>query len=220
MWFLKYKYKHSDCIYSPKLIELGLNVFFHHLNSYIKGNYIYTSSAQYLEGNIVEIKKYERYLKKHKKILKIERHKKIVFVLARHRKDIKIYPKIYNSMLIYPAPAFLDKEGFEITEVASWDRKKLQELIKALEETKTTESFEILEFKEKILDDIYISKLMPKLPKKQKEAIKLAFREGYYKFPKKVSLDKLSKKSKVSKPTYRENLRKAEAKILPKFLPQ
>ncbi|MDD5191576.1 MAG: helix-turn-helix domain-containing protein, partial [Candidatus Nanoarchaeia archaeon] len=110
------------------------------------------------------------------------------------------------------------KEGFEITEVACWDRKVLQDLINSLEKNKTTTYFEILQFNEKKMEEMYISKLLPKLPIKQKEAITLALKNGYYNYPRKVNLDKLAKVSKVSKQTFRENLRKAEAKIIPKFI--
>lgn len=218
MWYLKFKYKHSDCIYSPKLKELGLSIFFYHIGNYVKGKYIYTSAIQYLVGDKKKIGKYIAYMEKHNKIMKIKVYNDVIFTLARHKKDLEIYRTIYNPLFIYPSPAYLNKEGFEITEVACWERKPLQNLIKTFEKGETTLHFEILQFSEKGIEDIYISRLLPKLPLKQEKAIKLAFQKGYYSFPRRINLEELSKITKVSKPTFRENLRKAEAKIIPRLI--
>ena len=218
MWYLKFKYKHSDCIYAPKLKELDLNGFFYHANNYTKGNFVYTSAIIRLVGDELNIKRYVRYLKNHKAIVKIEVYDKIMFVLAKHKRDVLIYEIIYNPALIYPAPAYMSKEGFEIIEVASWERKAIENLISSYEKSKTTEYFEILQFKDRKMDELYISRLLPKLPPKQKEAITLAFKNKYYSFPRKINLDELAKFMKVSKQTFRENLRKAEAKIIPTFI--
>jgi predicted DNA binding protein len=218
MWYLKFKYKHSDCFSAPKLQELNLNVSHFYLGNYVKGNYIYTSAIQHLKGEEKNIKKYIRYLKNHKDIVKIETYGDVIFLQAKHKKDLSLYTAIYNPAFIYPAPAYLSKEGFEIIEVACWDKKPLSELIDSIEKNKTTEHFEILSFIEKEMDEIYVARLLPNLPKKQKEAIKLAYQLGYYKFPRKISLDRLAKIAKVSKSTFRENLKKAEEKLIPKLI--
>jgi len=84
-----------------------------------------------------------------------------------------------------------------------------------MESSKTTTFFKVLRFEEKNIDDIYILRLLPGLPKKQKDAISLAYKSGYYQFPKKTNLNKLAK---VSKQTFQENLKKAEAKLMPLLL--
>lgn len=218
MWYLKYKYNHSDCIYAPKLQELNLSGFFYHLGRYVKGNYVYTSAMLHLAGDEKNIKSYARYMKNHKKVVRTEAYGNVIFTLARHKKELELYSAVYDPIFIYPAPAYLSKEGFEIIEVACWDRKPLQELIKAVRKTRTTTYFEILRFVERKVDDIYVTRLLPGLPQKQEEAIKLAFRHGYYRFPRRTSLDKLAAMAGVSKPTFRENLRKAEAKLIPKLI--
>ncbi len=220
MWYLKFKYIHNDCIYAPKLKELGLSVFHFGIGNYIKGNYVYTSIFQKLIGKPENINRYFDYLKQHKQIIKIESSEDTTFILARHNKDLDVYNKIYSPELIYVMPSYLSKEGFEIVELACWSKEPLNNLIKSIEKSKTTEYFKILQFKDKKLEDIYISKLLPKLPEKQEEAIKLAFNKGYYEFPRKINLDDLAKLAKVSKQTFRENLRKAEIKLLPLIAPK
>jgi hypothetical protein len=49
---------------------------------------------------------------------------------------------------------------------------------------------------------------------KQTEAMLLAFREGYYRSPRKVTTAGLAKKFGTSRPTYEEHLRKAENKMI------
>jgi len=94
----------------------------------------------------------------------------------------------------------------------------LQELINVFENSKNVIHFEILRFEEKSIDDVYILKLFPELPKKQKQAIELAYSSGYYIYPKKTNLDKLAKIVGVSKQTFQENLKKAEARLMPLLL--
>lgn len=218
MWYLKIKYKHSDCIYSSKLQELNLSVHFYYLGRYEEKEHVYTSAMQHVLGDKSNVRKYARYLKKHKNIAKIEVYNDIIISLAKHKKEIEIYYTGYDPLLLHPSPAYLSEDGFEIIEFACWQRKPLEEVIKKFEKGKTTTYFEILQFNEKSMEDIYVARLLPKLPEKQEEAIKLAFQNGYYDFPRKINLDKLAKIKKVSKPTFRENLRKAEAKLMPKLI--
>lgn len=218
MWYLKFKYKHSDCIYASKLEELNLTGQFQYMGCYVKDNYVYTSAILQLSGNDSNIKKYIQYLKNNEKIEKIEIHKNAIFILAKHKKELGLYRATYDSIFIHPTPAYLSDDGFEIVEIACWDRKPLEELIAALKQNKTTTYFELLKFVSKKMDNIYVSKLLPELSPKQNDAIKLAFSNGYYEFPKKINLDELANISCVSKPTFRENLRKAEAKLMPKLV--
>ena len=60
--------------------------------------------------------------------------------------------------------------------------------------------------------DFFIPQLHPKLSPKQKEAVELAVKNGYYEFPRKIDLEGLAKLSKVKRQTYQENLRRAEKK--------
>lgn len=218
MWHLKFKCRHSDCIYAPKLKELKLSVFFHHLGYYTKGNSVRTSALQYVVGEQNGIEKYVRYLKSHDKISKIEAYGNVILSEAKH--GLKVYAEAYNPVFMHPAPAYLSRDGFEIVEVACWERKPLEKLIGAIKSNETTTHFEILDFREKMMDDVYVSRLLPKLSKKQNEAVRLAFRHGYYRFPRQTNLGKLAKMSGVSKATFRENLRRAESRLMPNLFPE
>ncbi len=60
-----------------------------------------------------------------------------------------------------------------------------------------------------------IYSLLPKLTKKQKQALILAVENNYYGYPRKIKLEKLAKIMKISLSTYQFHLAKAEAKLLP-----
>ena len=217
MWYLKFKIKHSDCVLAPLVEKYGLQVEFYPLGHYILGNYVYTSAIQTVKGDEGDIKNYIRDLKKDKRIQKIE-VSKVIFTLTKEPSSLKTYQAIYNSKLLYITPGFNSPDGKEIWEIACWDRKPLQDLINIMEKSPTTTYFKILRFEEKNMDDIYILQLFPQLPKKQKDAIELAYKSGYYQFPKKTDLNKLAKISRVSKSTFQENLKKAEARLMPLLL--
>ena len=55
------------------------------------------------------------------------------------------------------------------------------------------------------------------LTEKQKQAIHEAIINGYYNYPRKIDLEKLSKIMKVSRVTFQEHLRKAESKLIPQI---
>jgi len=57
--------------------------------------------------------------------------------------------------------------------------------------------------------------IMPKLSNKQKEAIQLAVKEGYFDFPRKINLEGIAKRMKISKQTLQQHLRIAEKKLVP-----
>ena len=74
---------------------------------------------------------------------------------------------------------------------------------------------ELKSIKNTKLGEIFFPHIYPKLPPKQKEAIELAVKKGYYEYPRKIDLEKLSRVKKVKRQTFQENLRKAEKKLIP-----
>ena len=54
-----------------------------------------------------------------------------------------------------------------------------------------------------------------KLTNKQSKAIQLAVSHDFYEWPRKVSLDEVGAMVGMKRRTFQENLRKAEAKIIP-----
>jgi len=220
MWYLKVRYKHNDCLFTDKICELGLSLFHYYLGSYEKEGYVYVTAFQKLEGDEKQIKKYVSHLRDARQVMKLEVYEHSVFVLAMHKKERRAYHSLYDPKFVYPAPAIVDKEGFEVVEVAFWEKSPLQELISEVKKDKATVHFEILKFVQKDMDDLYITRLLPRLAPQQRKAIQLAYEQGYYTFPRKIGLEELASLAKVSKQTFREHLRRAETKLLPLLFSQ
>lgn len=103
-------------------------------------------------------------------------------------------------------------DGFEYWCLAAWNRAIL---IKAFDASKHFGSSELLEIKETKIDKIFFPHITPNLTEKQLQAMKLAIKNGYYKFPKQTNLEQLAKQIGISKETFFEHLAKAESKIIP-----
>jgi len=219
MWYLKFRVKHKDCIYSPKTKEYGIIDFTYPLGHIVKGKEAHLSAIHVLQGSQEGMKKYVAYLKKHPTVLQIEGAGNVFFTKVREQAHTVEYRAVYNPELLFPTPVINGKDGYETWELASWNREPLEQVIR-LSKTPVIEEFELLEFKKKVIHDAYITSLLPKLPPKQLEALRLAFENGYYAFPKKTDLNKLAKFMKVSKATFQEHLKRAEAKIIPFVLQQ
>ena len=129
----------------------------------------------------------------------------------------KFYELLYNPELYMPSPVLI-KDGYELWNIAAWNREVLVRLINEIEKwDKKLFGFELLQLKKGTLKEIYFPKILPLLPEKQKKAFQLAISHKYYTFHRKANLGHLGKIAGVSTQTFQENLRKAEAKLLPFF---
>ena len=120
----------------------------------------------------------------------------------------------FTPKIIISKPMTVKPDGWIYIELAAWQKKDITDLIKKIE---TKGELQNLNISKETITDIYMPHLFPKLTKKQKEVVTLAYRNGYYEFPKKTNIEKLSKSLKLSPSTFQEHLRKAEARLLPFF---
>ena len=115
---------------------------------------------------------------------------------------------------MHVSPALISKKGYEIVTLGSFDRNKLMEIAEILgKEYKA----ELLSINQKKVKSLSIVKIEPELTKKQKDAISLAIKNGYYNVPRKISVESLAKMAKLSFSTFQVHLRKAESKLIPYY---
>lgn len=119
---------------------------------------------------------------------------------------------LYQPDIIFIKPAIYTAKGEEILELGSWDRKPLMKLIQVFKKEYNTT---VVGFYKKDIGNISLISLHPNLTDKQKLALKLAVENGYYNFPRKITLKKLAQIMKVSFSTYQAHLSKAEANFIP-----
>ncbi len=213
MWITRIKVKH-DCIIGNRCEKFKVTTTGTAFNVFRENGITYAPQMQVIHGNENQTKEFIRDLKKDKRVKHLETEGNIIF-LVEIRRD-KIPSTFYNPKLIYVKPVFVDEKGYEYWEVASWQRKVLTDFIEHIE--RGIGKVEILKLEQTKLTDIYFSRLMPKLTEHQKQAVELAFKYGFYEWPKKTSLGKLAKIMRVSVPTFREHLKRAEEKLMPDLM--
>jgi len=213
MWIMKLKIKH-DCIIGNRCKKFNVTTTGTPFDVFQENGITYSPQIQVLHGEKKNIKDFINDLEKDERVKHLEVEENTIF-LTEVRKE-KIPATFYNPKLIHVKPVFVDTNGFEYWEVASWKKEVLISFLESLE--KEIKDVELLKIEQTKLNDIYFSKLIPKLTDSQKQAIELAFKHGFYEWPKKVNLIKLAKLMKISVSTFREHLKKAEEKLMPNLI--
>jgi len=214
MWVLKLKIKH-DCAIGNRCKKFKVVSYSMPLGNWEEQGYSFTAERHTLEGKPKAIKNFFNDIKKDKRVTSLEISGNTMFFIGKSKE--KIPSSFYTQKMFFTKPVFVDEQGYEYWEVASYDRNVLSKFLNELEK-QHYEHFEILQFKNVKLDNIYFPAIAPELTDKQKEVFELAVKEGYYDIPKRTNLKKLAKMMKVSVATFQEHLKRAEAKIVPRLI--
>ncbi|MCX6750002.1 MAG: helix-turn-helix domain-containing protein [Candidatus Pacearchaeota archaeon] len=219
MWILKLKVKEEWNLYNKRTLKFKVRIHFYSHNYYVKNNKVYFVGSGIVIGDEKNKKAFFEDLKKDRQIEEIEINNDF-FVSVYSEKEtserINALKTVYNSKIIFIKPAVVDEEGFEEWEVASFDRRDLEEIIKQAEKLKRGE-FKLISFKEKKINNLMVESILPDLSEQQRKAFELALENDYYGYPRKVKLVDLAKKMNISVSTYQFHLAKAEAKLMPFF---
>lgn len=207
MWKAKLKIRH-DCIFDDRCEKYKVEASVISFNPFKKKSYYYTYHFGTVIGN--NAKKFLKDIEKDKRVDYIEIEGNTFFIIEKRRKR-ETPGGFYTPELIYIKPVLNDKTGHETWEFASFKKETIINFAKKIKECK------IISIQKTKLRDIYFPRLSPDLSIKQRNALHLAMKEGYYEFPKKIDLNELARYSKISRATFREHLRKAERKILGEF---
>ncbi len=217
MWVAKFKLKDDEDIYSHLCKKYKVEFFAVPYTTFIKNKKIHLLVGGVISGSEENIKKFIQGVKKDKRVKTVEQHHDFIFVHAQHpisretKAEIRIF---YNPQYIRAKPIHVASDGWEYWEVACLDRKELNKLLRASTKYYHGELFSI---KNEKLKSVTSLELTPSLTKKQLEAILIAFKRGYYNYPRKLTIPELAKTIKKSYSTFQENLRKAENKIVEHF---
>ena len=210
MWVAKFKIWHKNCLLRPRCIKYQVTDLVYLINSWREKNKFYYTELHILQGTEENKKKFIKDLKKEKSIKKLEQKGNYVFTLNKEPLEKQYYSPVFDPKIIQVRPVVQRSDGYENWEIASWDKEALMKITEV-----PVFDVEIKSIKETKLSDIFFPHIFPKISTKQKETIELAIKNGYYEYPRKITLEKLAKIVKVKRQTFQENLRRAEKKLIP-----
>ena len=210
MWLAKFKIKHQNCLLTPKCVKRKVVDFVYVLNSWNDRKHYYYTELHLLQGEEANKRKFIHDLKKEKTIAKMEQQGNYLFTLNKEPLEKQYYSPVFDPRLLQPKPIIVKPDGYEYWEMACWNKKPLMEIMNV-----PVFEVELKSIQNIKLAEIYLPQIYPKLSPKQKQALELAVKEGYYEYPRKIDLETLGKISKVKRQTFQENLRRAEKKLVP-----
>lgn len=186
------------------------------MNTYVEGRFRYQTNLCIFDGLQKNIDSFLAALKKDDRCVAVHGSGNTYLTYIRldrsdHHSTNYFTPKLF---LLRPIVHRGTSEGRYVEDwyVASWEKEFIIEFFNTF---KKYFNIKMLSIKREEFPNIYVPTVMPKLTKKQKDAVTLAILHGYYNFPRKIDLEKLAKKVGISRVTFQEHLRKAEHKLLP-----
>lgn len=208
MWVAKIKVSSERTLIGKAAQQCKIDISGYPVSYNQKRNKIISFVVGELFGDNNKIKEFAKIMKKNKRVAHIEIKSNFMSGLLYDPISVK---KFYNPYIIYTKPLFISKDGYEIYNIAAWDRKELTKFIHFLEKRNKGK---LLNLKQEKISNIYIRSPFPEMTVKQKEALMLAVQNGYYEYPRNVDVKDLAKKKGVAFSTFQAHLRKAEKKII------
>lgn len=214
MWITKLKLNHNDCPIVRRCEKYNVIVLSYPSIWYEKnGNRYATTICYFQDASELSKKEFIKDLRSDNRITKLEiSGNNFVYEinLGKKGEHVMLY---YNHQIFFVKPTVNHFDGYEYWEVAAWNRKILERFIK--EEEKHMDTCIVLKLERSDINEIRFPALSPNLSKSQKKAIEFALKNGYYNYPRKITIKRLAELSGITKSTYQEHLRKAEIKLLP-----
>lgn len=209
MWVARVKLNGEKALIGSRCKKFGVKWTGYPISTYRLNNSLYLYFIGFVHGPEENKKEFVKDLKKEKRIVNVEENGG--FVIGKLKEPVKHVPA-YHYKFIHIEPAYIQECGTESWTLGSWVKKDLIDFADLVEET---HEGELLSIKMEKINDFGILSVQPKITKKQREAIELAANNGYYDYPRKITLEKLAKLMNLSFSTYQAHLRKAEQKLLP-----
>ncbi|VVB61751.1 Bacterioopsin transcriptional activator [uncultured archaeon] len=217
MWIARFRLKDEADIYSPLCQKHHIEFFGYPLTSFKKNNKMNLLVAGTLSGKDGDKEKFLLDLKKDGRVKRVEESNDFILIHAAHPLKREILSEIttfYNPECITVKPVRVSSDGWEYWELACLDKKELSKAIRAAQKHYHGKLFSI---RKESLRTISMRGVLPDMTEKQKGAIELAFKEGYYEYPKKLTIPELAKIGNCAYSTFQEHLKKAEKKAIEDF---
>jgi len=211
MWIAKIKFSEKGTLIGSKAQKNNLNIFGFPLSYSYEKNWVVVHITGTIFGKSEDKNKFVNELKKEKRTVNFELNNDFFIGTIKEPLFAKC---VYNKDIIHIAPALISDKGYEIITVGSFRKENLTKIINLL---KAKRKGKLLSIQQKKIKSISLMRIHPELTDKQKKAIELAIKHGYYHVPRRIDIKQLAKIAKLSFSTYQVHLRKAEAKLIPYF---
>lgn len=211
MWTAKLTFDGKKALIGSRTLKHKINFFGFPLSYFYQKEYIEVHITGVLIGSEKAKREFIKDLEKSERLVNLELNEDFFVGTI---KEPLIAKSVYNKNIIHLAPALIDENGNETINIASFNKQELSRAIATLERVYKAKIHYI---KQRKVKNISIVKENPELTDKQKRALELAIKHGYYEYPRKIELEKLAKLAGISYSTYQAHLRKAEKKLLPFF---
>ncbi len=211
MWVLKLKLDSSKQFLGSMAIKHQVSMTGYPLSYYKDKKQLYVINAGFMFGEEKNKKALKRDMRKNENVTHLE----IVndFAIITTKQPLFTEP-VYDPEIIRPSPVIINKDGYHIWDLASFERKALEKVLDFAEKYLRAK---VIKFKQEKISNISFTRALPELTKNQKKALEIAINKGYYNYPKKINMEKLAKIMGISYSTYQAHLKKAEGKILPEI---
>ncbi|MFH1448049.1 MAG: helix-turn-helix domain-containing protein [Candidatus Micrarchaeota archaeon] len=213
---LRISIHHQDCVTclaSEKFPEIRLEQASQPICLKKKDNQLHYQVLYRLQApNTPELDEYIKALRNSKDVIELH-------VLRKEGTEAIIMPVVrapnlsYDTFLkhnvICSSPVVTEK-GYERYDAISTDPNQLKKMLEELSDIGQMKILRIADY-EKIEKEV-------KLTRKQEEALNLALTHGYYRWPRKITLDDLASMQNISRRSFQERLRRAESHVFPHLL--
>ena len=211
MWVAKLKVSSERTLIGIKGPKYSVDIFGFPLSYFYTKDWIIVNIIGIIFGKDENKREFLRDLKKEKRVVNFEINDDFFIGTIKE----PIYTKaFYNSDIIYVAPIHISNEGFQLITIGAFKREPLMSFIKIMERKYKSN---LISIQQKKIKSISIAKIRPELTKKQRGAMELAIKNGYYHSPRKTDVKELARVSGLAFSTYQVHLRKAEEKLIPYF---
>ena len=179
----------------------------YYMNVFRRGGKGYVTKVMYIGGPDKE--KLFEAMRSHKKLTVHQREGDQV--VYEHQALDTFHAQMLDGSVFIVGP-IVGKEGMEYWTIASWRKANVQRLLRKLSRLKGVKVW-LRALKQEDID-FFLPNTFARLSKKERQALLEAVEKGYYDFPRKKSLEEMAEEKGVHESTLREELRKAEGKVL------
>ena len=210
MWVLLLKLESKYQFLGRLAIKHQVSMTGYPLSYYKDSNHLYLIQCGFMFGQEKNKINLIKDIKKQPEYVQSEMKNDFAILVTKQPLFTEVF---WDPRIIRPSPTIINwKEKKHTWELASFDKKLL---IKVYTFAKKYLGAKMMKLKQEKISHISIMRLLPHLTQKQKQALELAIQNGYYEYPKKITLEKLAQLMKISYATYQQHLKTAEGKMIP-----